>query len=33
MPQDIANAVALLVGERAGWISGQNICANCGFVA
>ena len=32
-PQDIANAVALLVDERAGWISGQNICANGGFVA
>jgi 3-oxoacyl-[acyl-carrier protein] reductase len=33
MPTDIADAVALLVGEEAGWISGQNICANGGFVA
>jgi 3-oxoacyl-[acyl-carrier protein] reductase len=32
-PEDIANAVALLVGDGAGWISGQNICANGGFVA
>lgn len=32
-PEDIANAVALLVEEKAGWISGQNICANGGFVA
>lgn len=32
-PEDIANAVALLVSDEAGWISGQNICANGGFVA
>jgi 3-oxoacyl-[acyl-carrier protein] reductase len=32
-PADIAAAVALLVGEGAGWISGQNICVNGGFVA
>lgn len=32
-PEDIAAAVALLVAEEAGWISGQNICANGGFVA
>ena len=32
-PEDIANAVALLAGDKAGWISGQNICANGGFVA
>ncbi len=32
-PEDIADAVALLVAEKAGWISGQNICANGGFVA
>jgi 3-oxoacyl-[acyl-carrier protein] reductase len=32
-PADIADAVALLVGDAAGWISGQNICANGGFVA
>lgn len=32
-PADIAAAVALLVSEDAGWISGQNICANGGFVA
>jgi len=32
-PADIADAVALLVGDTAGWISGQNICANGGFVA
>lgn len=32
-PADIADAVALLVGPDAGWISGQNICANGGFVA
>ena len=31
-PADIAAAVALLVGEGAGWISGQNICVNGGFV-
>lgn len=32
-PADIADAVALLAGEGAGWITGQNICANGGFVA
>jgi 3-oxoacyl-[acyl-carrier protein] reductase len=32
-PEDIADAVAVLAGEAAGWISGQNICANGGFVA
>ncbi len=32
-PADIADAVALLVSEEAGWISGQNLCANGGFVA
>ena len=32
-PEDIADAVALLVATEAGWISGQNICANGGFVA
>ncbi|BBO70128.1 3-ketoacyl-ACP reductase [Desulfosarcina alkanivorans] len=32
-PADIADAVALLAGDAAGWISGQNICANGGFVA
>jgi 3-oxoacyl-[acyl-carrier protein] reductase len=32
-PADIADAVALLVVEDAGWITGQNICANGGFVA
>ena len=32
-PADIADAVALLVMEDAGWITGQNICVNGGFVA
>lgn len=32
-PQDIADAVALLVSDEAGWVSGQNLCANGGFVA
>lgn len=32
-PADIADAVALLAGEDAGWISGQNIYVNGGFVA
>lgn len=32
-PADIASAVSLLVVEDAGWITGQNICANGGFVA
>lgn len=32
-PDDISNAVALLVSEEAGWITGQNICVNGGFAA
>jgi 3-oxoacyl-[acyl-carrier protein] reductase len=32
-PADIADAVSLLVSEEAGWITGQHICANGGFVA
>ena len=32
-PADIADAVSLLVGKEAGWITGQNICTNGGFVA
>ena len=32
-PNDIANAVALLVSEEAGWITGQNIGVNGGLVA
>lgn len=32
-PEDIANAVALLVSDEAGWISGQDVCANGGLVA
>ena len=32
-PDDIAAAVALLVGDESGWISGQNLCVNGGFVA
>ena len=32
-PADIADAVALLASDEAGWISGQNVCANGGFVA
>ena len=32
-PIDIANVVALLVSDEAGWITGQNVCANGGFVA
>lgn len=32
-PQDIANAVALLVSTEAGWITGQNLCVNGGFIA
>ena len=32
-PRDIADAVALLVSEKAGWITGQNLCANGGFVS
>lgn len=30
-PEDIANAVSLLVREESGWVSGQNICANGGM--
>ncbi len=30
-PGDIADVVSLLVREEAGWISGQNICANGGM--
>lgn len=30
---DIADAVALLVSDEAGWITGQNICVNGGFAA
>ena len=33
VPADIADAVSLLVCDEAGWISGQNICVNGGFVA
>ena len=32
-PDDIAGAVALLASADAGWISGQDICANGGFTA
>ena len=32
-PDDIADAVTLLVSDAAGWISGQNLCVNGGFVA
>jgi len=32
-PLDIANAVALLVCEEAGWVTGQNLCVNGGFIA
>ncbi len=32
-PRDIADAVAILVSGEAGWISGQNLCANGGFIA
>ena len=32
-PEDIAGAVALLASAEAGWISGQNICANGGLTA
>ncbi len=31
--EDIAGAVALLVSDEAGWISGQDICANGGLTA
>ncbi len=30
-PEDIADAVSLLVRDESGWISGQNICANGGM--
>lgn len=30
-PEDIADAVALLAAQDAGWITGQTICANGGF--
>ncbi len=30
-PNDIADAVSLLVREESGWISGQNICVNGGM--
>jgi 3-oxoacyl-[acyl-carrier protein] reductase len=30
---DIAAAVALLVSDAAGWITGQTICVNGGFAA
>ncbi len=32
-PEDIADAVALLASAEAGWISGQDVCANGGFTA
>lgn len=32
-PADIADAVALLVSDGAGWITGQTICVNGGFAA
>lgn len=32
-PRDIASAVALLISDEAGWISGQTICANGGLAA
>ena len=31
-PQDIADVVALLAGEDARWITGQNVRANGGTV-
>ncbi|WP_321494760.1 SDR family oxidoreductase [uncultured Desulfobacter sp.] len=31
-PEDIANAVAFLVGEDAGWVNGQTIYVNGGIV-
>jgi 3-oxoacyl-[acyl-carrier protein] reductase len=33
VPGDIADAVGLLVSDEAGWISGQNILVNGGFIA
>lgn len=32
-PEDIASAVALLVSKESGWITGQNLFANGGFIA
>ena len=32
-PRDIADAVKLLLSDEAGWISGQDLCVNGGFVA
>lgn len=32
-PADIADVVSLLVSEESGWITGQNLCANGGFIA
>jgi 3-oxoacyl-[acyl-carrier protein] reductase len=32
-PDDIADVVSLLLSNEAGWITGQNICANGGFIA
>ena len=32
-PRDIANAIALLVSEESGWITGQNIYVNGGVVS
>jgi 3-oxoacyl-[acyl-carrier protein] reductase len=31
-PKDIADVVAMLVSEDAGWITGQNIRANGGLI-
>jgi len=31
-PRDIANAVSLLISAEAGWITGQNLCANGGLI-
>jgi 3-oxoacyl-[acyl-carrier protein] reductase len=31
-PEDIADVVAFLAGEEAGWITGQNIRANGGII-
>ena len=30
-PEDIANAVALILSDDAAWITGQDICANGGM--
>jgi len=32
-PRDIADVVALLVSDAAGWVTGQNLCVNGGFIA